>query len=213
MRRSLQRLLARVLSADWTDPHLAEARKAAHANTGERPRHDAPHDFEGLHQLDPQAITQIHNRFFPEIYRYAFFRLSDQALAEDITSETFVCLLEAIHAGKGPHTTLRGWLMRTVANLVNNHYRKAYARPTSALSETVEAKGPLPAILAEEKERNQAIQKAIAMLTPEQQHVLALRFGSSFSLKETASVLGKKANAIKAMQFRALAAIRRHLDQ
>jgi RNA polymerase sigma-70 factor (ECF subfamily) len=46
-------------------------------------------------------------------------------------------------------------------------------------------------------------------LTPEQQHVLALRFGEGFSLEETAAVMNKNVNAIKALQFRALASLQR----
>jgi RNA polymerase sigma-70 factor (ECF subfamily) len=49
-------------------------------------------------------------------------------------------------------------------------------------------------------------------LTTDQQHVLALRFGSGCSLAETAEIMGKKPNAIKQLQFRALAALRKNLE-
>ena len=52
---------------------------------------------------------------------------------------------------------------------------------------------------------------ALSQLTPDQQHVLALRFGSGCSLKETAEMMGKQPNAIKQLQFRALTALKRHL--
>ena len=50
-------------------------------------------------------------------------------------------------------------------------------------------------------------------LTSEQQHVLALRFGGEYTLEETAEMMGRKVNAIKALQFRALRTLRRHLAQ
>jgi DNA-directed RNA polymerase specialized sigma24 family protein len=43
--------------------------------------------------------------------------------------------------------------------------------------------------------------------------VIALRFGNDFSLKETARVMGKNVNAIKALQFRALNALREKLGE
>ena len=49
-------------------------------------------------------------------------------------------------------------------------------------------------------------------LTTDQQHVLALRFGSGCSLAETAEIMGKKPNAIKQLQFRALAALRKNIE-
>jgi RNA polymerase sigma-70 factor (ECF subfamily) len=62
-------------------------------------------------------------------------------------------------------------------------------------------------------EQRRAVQSALSRLTDEQQHVLALRFGGGFSLEETAGLMGKNANAIKALQFRALAALRRALGE
>jgi RNA polymerase sigma-70 factor (ECF subfamily) len=57
-----------------------------------------------------------------------------------------------------------------------------------------------------------AVRAAMLQLTVDQQHVLALRFGSGYSLEETAAILKKKSNAVKALQFRALAALRRAID-
>jgi RNA polymerase sigma-70 factor (ECF subfamily) len=170
-----------------------------------------PQDLKGLRRLDPEAITRIHNRYFPMVYRYARFRLSDEGLAEDVAAEAFTRLLEYSHAGKGPHDSVRGWLMRTTSNLVNDFYRLHYTRTTEDLSEHLPTELPDPPALAELQEEKNALYRALTMLTVEQQHVLALRFGSGFSLAETADALGKKANAIKALQFRAIAALRREM--
>ncbi len=168
-------------------------------------------DLDGLRRLDPEAITRIHNRYFSMVYRYARFRLSDDGLAEDVAAEAFTRLLENTHAGKGPRDSVRGWLMRTVSNLVNDFYRLHYARPTEFLSDQLPAQNPGPSALAESSEEKNALYRALDKLTADQQHVLALRFGSGFSLAETAEALGKKANAIKALQFRAIAALRREM--
>ena len=62
-----------------------------------------------------------------------------------------------------------------------------------------------------EQKRN--VQRAYAMLTTDQQHVLALRFGQGYSLEETAAMLRKNVNAVKALQFRALAALQRNIEE
>jgi RNA polymerase sigma-70 factor (ECF subfamily) len=46
-------------------------------------------------------------------------------------------------------------------------------------------------------------------LTMDQQQVIALRFGGGYSLAETAALMDKNINAIKALQYRAIAALRR----
>lgn len=50
-------------------------------------------------------------------------------------------------------------------------------------------------------------------LTPEQRNVLLLRMVAGLSIEETAEALDKTATAVKALQRRALAAVRRIFDQ
>ncbi len=57
------------------------------------------------------------------------------------------------------------------------------------------------------------VRDAFGELTPEQQHVLALRFSQERSLDETASIMGKTITAVKALQFRAVASLRRALEE
>jgi RNA polymerase sigma-70 factor (ECF subfamily) len=165
-----------------------------------------------LQDLDPQAITQIHNQYFPVVYRYARYRMADDGVAEDLASETFFRLLEAIHAGRGPQTSLRGWLMGTVSNLVNNYYRKIYNRSVEPLHERLPSQSGDPVAQLERLRQVETLQAALTQLTPDQQHVLALRFGSGCSLAETGELMGRKPNAVKQLQFRALAALRKCLQ-
>ena len=168
-------------------------------------------ELDGLRDLDPQAITAIHNRYFSEVFRYARYRLGDETLAEDVASEAFARLLEAVSTGGGPHTSLRGWLMSTTSNLVNDHLRQVYAHPSEHLPDdlpphTVQGEARPP---GESNERKQMLRAALTRLTSEQQQVIVLRFGGDYSLEETAALMNKNVNAIKALQFRALAALRR----
>lgn len=172
---------------------------------------EPPDDLKGLAKLDPEAITQIHNRYFPDVFRFARYRLGDATRAEDIAGETFARMLEATHRGKGPSKNVRSWLMRTAANLINDHYRNVYNKPADPLNEWLAADAPSPGHHVEMAEEKQALHAALQHLTEEQVNVLALRFGSGLSLAETANILGKKANAIKALQFRAINALRKHL--
>lgn len=164
-----------------------------------------------LKLLDSQAITEVHNLFFADVYRYACYRVGDESKAEDIASETFTRMIEAFHSQKVPRSSLRGWLMGTVSNIVNDYFRMVYARPISELSDDIEDLNSLPDSSAERADQNEIIHAALQALTSEQQHVLALRFGSGYSLDETAGIMSKKPNAIKQLQFRALAALRRQL--
>jgi RNA polymerase sigma-70 factor (ECF subfamily) len=167
----------------------------------------------GLRKLDPKTIGAIYDQYFPEVYRYVRYRINDEVLAEDITSEVFVRLLEAVRKGQGPESNLKGWLFATASNAVNDHLRRHYRRPTEELSESMTDDSISVHAEVDLREKTREVRAAYAQLTLEQQHVLALRFGLGFSLEETALHMKKNANAIKALQFRALAALQRQVGE
>ena len=167
----------------------------------------------GLHDLDAQIITKVHEIYFPTIYRYAHYRLGDTIIAEDLASETFIRLLEAVHAGNGPRTSLRGWLMGTISNIVNDYYRAAYNKPIEPLQEEALAHTGNPVSHSERSDQEAALRAALLKLTPDQQHIITLRFGTGCSLAETAEIVGKKPNAVKQLQFRALNSLRKHVEE
>lgn len=169
--------------------------------------------LDGLRASDSQVIGTIYDKYFPEVFRYVRYRLNDSHAAEDIASEVFVRFLEAVEGGRGPRSNLRSWLLATAGHIVTDHMRRAYRRPTEDLPDDLMDHASAPTDEFDRREQNRRFQSAYAELTAEQQHVLALRFGQGFSLEETASVLQKNVNAVKALQFRALAALQRTLGE
>lgn len=101
--------------------------------------------------------------------------------------------------------------MGTVSNIINDYYRVVYARPVSELTNDIEDQKNLPDETVERADQGEIVRRALGKLTSDQQHVLALRFGSGLSLVETADIMVKKPNAIKQLQYRALAALRRQI--
>jgi len=167
----------------------------------------------GLRDLDSRSIGAIYDRYYPEVHRYVRYRINDDTVAEDIASDVFVRLLEASQKSRGPETNLKGWLIATASNVVNDHLRRQYRRPTEALSDALPDANTNVRVEVDQREQNRAVRAAYELLTTEQQHVLALRFGQGYSLEETALHMKKKVNAVKALQFRALAALQRFIGE
>lgn len=174
---------------------------------------DTQRELDGLQKLDAQAIGAIYDQYFSEVYRYVLYRIGDPILAEDIASDVFVRLLEAVQSGQPPKTSLKGWLIGTASHIVMDHLRRKYRRPEDEISESMPDLGQNVASEVDQREQNQIVNSAYAHLTPEQQHVLALRFGQGYSLDETAAFMNKNVNAVKALQFRALAALQREVGE
>jgi RNA polymerase sigma-70 factor (ECF subfamily) len=166
-------------------------------------------ELDDVRSLDPQAVGAVFDRYYPDVYRFVRYRLNDETTAEDIASEVFVRLLEAIKSGHPPQTSLKAWLLGTASHIVSDHFRQSYRRPTDELPETLPDGLPGPVSDVEQRERARHLKAAMSKLTEEQQNVLTLRFGQGYSLEETADFLKKNVNAVKQLQFRALAALNR----
>lgn len=169
-------------------------------------------EWKSLRALDPQALSSIHQRYYPDLLRYAMYRIGDRMTAEDLVSETFIRLIDALKEGKGPSSNVRGWLLGTINNLVNDHYRATYRQDAIfATDAKPQVSDPLPQI-DQSIDSHHVLSRALASLTDEQQMVISLRFGAGMSLDETAAAMERKANAIKALQFRAIAALRQQME-
>ena len=170
-------------------------------------------ELNSLRKLDPQAIGAIYDRYFQDVYRFVLYRLNNENLAEDIASDVFVRLLEAVKKKRGPKKNLKAWLLSTASHIVTDHHRRHYRRPTAEMPEDLVDRSDSPSQEFDRNHQNNLTQEALQHLTPDQQIVLTLRFGQGYSLEETATLMKKKSNAIKALQFRALAALRRQVGE
>lgn len=160
----------------------------------------------------PAALSGIFDHYFEPVYGFIRLRVDDAALAEDLASEVFVRLVTVMRQRQGPRSSLRGWLFRVARNLVNDHYRARKGFTESALDDWLpDPQGDDPELHAIRAATAEQTRRALRALPPDQQEVLILRFAQSLSLQETADLMGKQANAIKQLQFRAIQALRRAL--
>ncbi|MGQ0603531.1 MAG: sigma-70 family RNA polymerase sigma factor [Anaerolineales bacterium] len=158
---------------------------------------------------DADAIGALYDQYAPAIYAYVYRRVGEQRLAEDLTADVFVRALEALRKNQFAHTALSAWLYRLAHNRVIDHYRRQ--RPQAELDE----RHPGPDDVSEITQRRtlqHTVRMALRDLTEDQQHVLVLRFGEGKTAMETARLLNKTEEAVRALQHRSLAALLRLLE-
>jgi len=169
--------------------------------------------LERAKQYDEAALGELYDHYAPRIYAYIYRRLSDAHLAEDLTGDVFVRVMQAIRAERFWHTSFQAWLYRVAHNLVVDHYRHQPPAAELELDERLVAAEDDPASAVAERLSHQRLRAAISRLTPDQQQVLALRFGEGMTARKAAEVMDKSTGAIEALQHRALAALRRVLKK
>jgi RNA polymerase sigma-70 factor (ECF subfamily) len=168
--------------------------------------------------LDSAATGQLYARFLPVVYRYVLARVGDVHTAEDLTSDTFIAMVEQISATRAQdELSFAAWLLGIARNKVLMHYRRRRTGPTFAPeldddahpSASAEEDDPLAIITA--RESWSEVVGALNRLTEEQRAVVLYRCVLGYSTEEVAGLMGKKAGTIRALQFRALASLARLL--
>ncbi|HEY8346056.1 MAG TPA: sigma-70 family RNA polymerase sigma factor [Symbiobacteriaceae bacterium] len=162
---------------------------------------------------DPEAFGHLYDLYFARIYAYIYRRTGDRQAAEDLTSETFTKALANIRSYRYTGQPFVAWLYRIASNAVTDYHRSR--RVTASLDRVA----PLPASEGDPVEEalrlddQEAIARAIATLSPDQQDVILLRFSGGLKLREIAQVTGKTEGAVKALMFRALGGLKGKLRE
>ena len=163
---------------------------------------------------DREALEELYLIHFDRIYSYLHVSVGNRHDAEDLTTQTFLRMLEAIGKFRWRSAPFSAWLFRIAHNLAIDHFR---ARRRWQPEENVPEPDADEATSAEtgalEAIGRRSLLELIDDLSPEQQQVLTLKFVFDFSNAETATILGKTDGAVKSLQHRALVSLQKQLEQ
>lgn len=156
---------------------------------------------------DSEAFARLYRAHVQSIFRYLYYRLNDTHLAEDFTADVFTHALRDLPTYQDIGKPFIAWLYRIAHARVVDYYRRIERRGLeSELDESLHSSRMDEAVDTSiiRKQIAQILRHAIANLSPAQQQVVILRFIESKNLEETAHIMNKNVNAIKALQHRAL---------
>lgn len=162
---------------------------------------------------DPAAFAALYDRHRPAVYRYVYYRVGDVATAEDLTAEVFVRLVEKVDRFIYRGRPLLSWLYTIARNLIADHWRRSGQAIIVPLDEQLATDAGNPEEAAERGLVQRRLAAALTHLTDDQQQVIILKFIEGLDNAEVARTLGKPVGAVKSLQHRALAALRRVLER
>jgi len=155
---------------------------------------------------DQQAFGRLYDHYLDTVFRYVLYRVGDRALAEDLTSETFLRALRRISSVSYQGRDVGAWLVTIARNLVLDHVKSSRYRFEIATDEIADRSstdgGPEHQVVAEAT--NAELMRCVAQLGEDQQECVTLRFMVGLSVAETATLMGRNEGAIKALQHRAV---------
>ena len=161
--------------------------------------------------FDKQALIDIYEQHSSELFRYAYRLLGDSDLAEDCVAETFSRFLRVVRENRQQVADVRPYLYRVAHNWVTDHFRRQ-PLPPLLLEDDIQADPEgNPSHLVAQKMERERLRAALLRLPSDQRQVIELRFLEEWSHETVAEALGKSVEATRALQHRALAALRRLL--
>jgi len=160
---------------------------------------------------DPEALAQIYDTYAAKIYAYIYRYVGNPHRAEDLTSSVFLKMLEALERDKFARDALQSWLYRIAHNIVVDDIRKRERRPTSDLHDGLALPPEThPDFVVNQHLESEELRQAIDQLSETQRSVIILRFGEGLTAPQVAVILDKTEEAVRALQRRGLANLRRY---
>jgi len=161
---------------------------------------------------DRTALEELYLIHFDRIYSYLHLTVGNRHDAEDLTTQTFLRMLESIGKFRFQTAPFSAWLFRIAHNLSMDQFRAN--RRWQPEEDVPEPQGSQERSAEDEAFQSigrQSMLELIESLSQEQQQVLTLKFVFSFSNAEAAAILDKTEGAVKSLQHRALASLQKQI--
>jgi RNA polymerase sigma-70 factor (ECF subfamily) len=170
--------------------------------------------IERVRSNDLEALGQLFDRYYAQVYRSAVAITQDSAVAEDIAQE---CFLKIHRYAKRIDTTLPliPWLYRVTVNLSYTWVARQKKRRVSleaVVDRLISPAWLAPDHIAENTEIQQQVRDAIYELNFNQRVVVVLHYLSGLSLEEIAEILDCPVGTVKSRLYYARENLRRRLD-
>jgi RNA polymerase sigma-70 factor (ECF subfamily) len=160
---------------------------------------------------DERAWRELFEGLAPAVFGY--LRASGAPDADDVLGETFLQVARDIHGFEGHEGGFRAWVFTLAHHRLIDARRRAARRPVELSADPPEP-GERADDAAEEALARiglERVQRALATLSDDQRAVLLLRFVGDMSIEDVARAVGKRPGAVKQLQRRGLAALKRQL--
>jgi RNA polymerase sigma-70 factor (ECF subfamily) len=159
---------------------------------------------------DKEAVSALYEGYAQAIFRYISYRVESDMIAEDLTADVFLRMVQGLPRYQDTGAPFGAWLYRIAANQVTDHHRQK-RRIAEPLSENQPSDDTDPFGKTARQQEQANLRRALAALPEDYQTLLILRFMQGLPHNEVAGILNKSDASIRVMQHRALKALAKEL--
>jgi RNA polymerase sigma-70 factor (ECF subfamily) len=160
---------------------------------------------------DEEAFARLYDGYVERVYRFVYFRVSDETVTEDLVAQVFLKAWQSLDRYKVSSAPFISWLYTIARNLVIDHYRSK--RETVPLEEAV----ALPSDMQSPDEEVQlhfdleAMRDSLQALSADQQQVLILKYIAGLPNPDIAKIMNKNEGTIRGLQMRGLQTLAKYM--
>lgn len=152
---------------------------------------------------DTHAFARLYEKYYADLYRFAFCYVKHAQMAEDAVSQAVLKAYENLR-GLRKNNSFKSWLFQITAN----ECRKMLGRKESYL-EDISWQEPQR---MEEGYAVYELEELLLQLSDEERLIISLSVFASYNSKEIAAILHKKAGTVRSLKSRALVKLRVYLE-
>ena len=156
------------------------------------------------------AFSILYRRHYDAIFKYCVHRLFDRHLAEDITSQVFLRVVEKFNSFEGGEKQFRGWLFVIATNFINEHLRKEAAQKKAQKYFRENPQNHNNNIEDKDAKLN-LLKNAILTLKPKYQTIITLHYFEKMKFDQIAEVLGTSPGTVRSQLSRGIEKLRKKM--
>ncbi|MBU1036696.1 RNA polymerase sigma factor [Patescibacteria group bacterium] len=158
---------------------------------------------------EPEAFGSLFDLYSRRIYRYIYFKVSNEQLAEDLASQAFLKVWEYIYKGKRIKN-FKSFIYQTARNLVIDYYRSREKKELPLIYISEELVDEIKVDPDQEIDR-EALKKLLNTLNTDQKEIIILRYIEEMTIREISNIVDKSTGHVRVLIHRALKDLRKYI--
>lgn len=162
-----------------------------------------------------EAFAVFYEEYMPKVFRYIHFRLNDEQISEDLTSEVFEKALVNFKKFNKKKASFSTWIFTITKNTVIDYYRTSSKKQYPQIDESFESPSRelLPEEELEKKEERELLNNILKQLSDEEQELIRLKFSARLNNRQIASMTGMSESNVGVRLYRILKKLRGNLQE
>ena len=166
-------------------------------------------------KADTAAVAALYDHYFPLIYKYVLYRVSDAQIADDLVSQIFERMLSDLDRYQPELAPFGAWLFGIARHVVGNFYRTKKRQNWLSLEGifNLPNNDPIPEEAFLKIEQGDHLLRSLAKLSDRERDLIGLKFAGGLTNREISTLTRLTEANVGVILYRAIQRLRTELTK